>query len=140
MAPDFTLELLDGGEVTLSDLRGQVVLLNLWASWCPPCREEMPAIQNVYNRYQARGFTVIALNTTYQDGEREASEFIEEMGLSFPVALDRTGEVSRRYLLRALPTTFFIDTEGVIQKVVVGGPMSEALIRSTVEALLPENE
>lgn len=140
VAPDFTLELLDGGEVTLSDLRGQVVLLNLWASWCPPCREEMPAIQNVYNRYQARGFTVIALNTTYQDGEREASEFIEEMGLSFPVALDRTGEVSRRYLLRALPTTFFIDTEGVIQKVVVGGPMSEALIRSTVEALLPEEE
>ncbi len=138
LAPDFTLDLLEGGEVTLSQLRGQVVLVNLWASWCPPCRAEMPAIQRVYETYRDQGLEVIALNTTYQDSEREATAFIQELGLTFPVALDRTGEVIRQYLLRALPTTFFVDTEGVIRKVVVGGPMSEALIRTNIESLLPE--
>ncbi len=138
LAPDFSLELLGGGEITLSDLKGQVVVLNLWASWCPPCRAEMPAINRVYRAYREQGVEVVALNTTYQDSEREAAAFVDELGLSFPVALDRTGEVSRQYLLRALPTTFFIDREGVIQKMVIGGPMRAALIRSTVETLLSE--
>lgn len=136
LAPDFTLELLNGGDITLSDLRGKVVLVNIWASWCPPCRKEMPAIEIVYEELKSQGFEVLALNTTYQDDEREAAAFIQNLGLTFPILLDRTGEVSGLYLLRALPTSYFIDREGVIRSVVVGGPMSETLIRTKILDLL----
>jgi len=138
-APDFTLDQLGGGEVTLSDLRGNVVVINLWASWCPPCRAEMPAIQSAYEKYRDRGLVVLAVNTTYQDDEAEAQAFVEGYGLDFPVLFDRTGEVSRQYQLRGLPSTFFVDRGGIIQSVVVGGPMDESLIRSKVEALLEED-
>jgi peroxiredoxin len=137
-APDFTLELMQGGEVTLSDLRGQVIILNLWASWCPPCRAEMPALQRVYEDNRARGLVVLAINTTYQDSLSSAQEFASQYELSFPVPLDRSGTVSRLYQLRALPTTFFIDRQGVIDQVVIGGPMSEATLRAAVENLLDE--
>ncbi len=138
MAPDFTLDRLGGGRMTLSDLRGQVVVMNLWASWCPPCRAEMPALQQVYDELRERGMVILAVNVTYQDGEAPAAAFVAEYGLTFPVLLDRTGEVGRGYLLRALPTTFFIDRQGVIRQVIVGGPMSEATIRSAIEPLLEE--
>ena len=135
-APDFTLDLLGGGEVTLSDLRGKPVVVNLWASWCPPCRAEMPAIQKVYQDYKDLGLVVLGVNTTNQDSEADAAAFVRDYGLTFPIPLDRDGSVSVRYALRGLPTTFFIDREGIIRSVVVGGPMSEAVIRSNVEDLL----
>jgi cytochrome c biogenesis protein CcmG, thiol:disulfide interchange protein DsbE len=137
-APEFTLELLGGGQVTLSELRGKAVMVNLWASWCPPCRAEMPAIENVYRAYKDKGFEVLAINTTYQDGEAEAAAFAQNYSLTFPIPLDRTGAVSARYLLRALPSTFFVDRQGVIRSVVIGGPMSEATIASKLEDLLKE--
>jgi thiol-disulfide isomerase/thioredoxin len=137
-APDFTLDLLGGGQVTLAHLRGKAVMVNLWASWCPPCRAEMPAIEKVYRAYKDKGFEVLAINTTYQDGEAEAVAFAQNYGLTFPIPLDRTGAVSNRYLLRALPSTFFVDRQGVIRSVVIGGPMSEAVIQSKVEELLQE--
>lgn len=137
-APDFTLELLQGGEVTLSELRGQVVILNLWASWCPPCRAEMPALQRVYEANHERGLEVLAVHTTYQDSEAAAQDFVQEYALTFPVPLDRAGEISRLYQLRALPTTFFIDRQGVIRQVVLGGPMSEATLQVAVQTLLDE--
>ena len=137
-APDFTLDLLGGGEVTLSDLRGAPVMLNLWASWCPPCRAEMPAIQAVYQEYGEEGLVVLAVNATNQDSESAAAAFVRDHGLTFPVPLDRDGSVSVLYALRGLPTTYFIDREGVIRSVIVGGPMSEAVIRSKVEELLRE--
>ncbi|NIS81147.1 MAG: redoxin domain-containing protein [Anaerolineales bacterium] len=140
LAPDFSLELLDGGTLTLSDLRGETVLVNLWATWCPPCRAEMPAIQEVFEANKDRGFEVVAVNMTFQDREAEVAAFVEQLGLSFPVALDRSGEVARLYLMRALPTTFFIDREGDIHKVIVGGPMSEITLRTTVEDLLGNAE
>ncbi len=137
-APDFTLDLLGGGQVTLSELRGKVVMVNLWASWCPPCRAEMPAIEKVYRANKDRGFEVLAVNSTVQDSEADAAAFVQNFGLTFPIPLDRTGTVSARYLLRALPSTFFIDRKGVIRSVVIGGPMSEAVIQSKVEDLLKE--
>src|SRR4030066_905235 len=91
LAPDFTLELLGGGQVTLSELRGKGVVINLWASWCPPCRAEMPAIQRVYEKTKGRGLEVLAVNTTFQDSERAAADFIQERGLTFPVPRDRSG-------------------------------------------------
>lgn len=137
-APDFTLDLLGGGEVTLSEMRGRVVMINLWTSWCPPCREEMPAIQKVYDDYQDQGLVVLAVNVTDQDSEAAAAAFVDELDLTFPVPLDRDGAVSSRYQLRGLPSTYFIDREGVIRSVVVGGPMSETLIRSKITILLEE--
>ncbi|HLF80347.1 MAG TPA: TlpA disulfide reductase family protein [Anaerolineales bacterium] len=139
LAPDFTLELLGGGEVTLSELRGKGVVINLWASWCPPCRAEMPAIQQVYEKAKGRGLAVLAVNTTFQDSERAAAAFIQELGLTFLVPLDRDGTVSRQYQLRALPSTFFVDREGVIRKVIIGGPMSEATIQTAVEEILEQD-
>ncbi|MGD2157159.1 MAG: TlpA disulfide reductase family protein [Anaerolineales bacterium] len=146
-APNFSLELMSGGEehyeigdtVTLSDLIGDVVILNLWASWCPPCRAEMPAIQSVYEDYKDQGLEVLAVNTTYQDDPLDAANFIKEHSLTFPVLRDTTGVVSKRYQLRGLPSTYFIDRKGVIRSVVVGGPMSEALIRSKIQNLVEGN-
>lgn len=138
-APDFTLEDLSGASVTLSDYRGQVVIVNLWASWCGPCRAEMPEIQKVYSANRERGLVVLAVNSTVQDNEADARAFVQELGLTFPVLLDREGAVSRRYLLRALPSTFFIDRTGVIRAVIVGGPMSRATLQTKVEGLLSES-
>lgn len=136
LAPDFTLETLQGETVTLSDLRGKAVVVNLWASWCPPCRAEMPALQAAYEADRDRGLEILAVDMTYQDTEQDALRFIQEFGLTFPIALDRDGTVARQYLLRALPSTFFVGPDGVITKVVIGGPMSEATIRTNVRDML----
>jgi peroxiredoxin len=138
LAPDFTLNTLDGEAVTLSDLRGQVVLLNIWASWCPPCRAEMPAMQRVWEEYRARGVVVLAVNSTVQDTPADALNFVTENSLTFPIPLDTGGEVTRLYRVSSLPTSFFIGADGVIREVVIGGPMAEALLRSRVEQLLKE--
>ncbi|MCH7566813.1 MAG: TlpA family protein disulfide reductase [Nitrospirae bacterium] len=138
LAPDFTLETLQGETVTLSDLRGKAVVVNLWASWCPPCRAEMPALQAAYEADRERGLEIVAVDMTYQDSEEDAQRFAKDFGLTFTIALDCDGMVARQYLLRALPSTFFVGPDGVIRKVVIGGPMSEATIRSTVSEMLEE--
>lgn len=133
-APDFELETLDGATVLLSDLRGQAVIINLWASWCPPCRAEMPALQKVYEEHQER-VAVLAINATNQDDLDSVKEFTQSNELTFPILLDKNGAVARSYQLRSLPTSFFIDPEGMIQEVVIGGPMSEALLQIRIEQL-----
>ena len=135
LAPDFTLETLDGESVTLSDLRGKAVLLNFWATWCPPCRAEMPAFQEAYNDYEDKDFVILAVNATLQDNPDDIAAFIAEYGLSFPIVLDVEGEANRLYQIQSLPTSFFIDKEGVISEVVIGGPIAEALIRARIEEL-----
>jgi peroxiredoxin len=137
-APDFTLDTLDGRQLTLADLRGHPVVLNFWASWCPPCRSEMPSIEKAYQRYKDAGLIVIGLNITSQDAEADARAFVEEFGLTFPIVLDRDGSVQIRYQLLGLPSTYFIDQQGIIHSVVVGGPMSEATIQSNIEDLFLE--
>jgi cytochrome c biogenesis protein CcmG/thiol:disulfide interchange protein DsbE len=129
---------LAGDQITLSDLRGMVVVINLWTSWCPPCRAEMPAIEAVYQANKELGLEVLAVNSTYQDSEASAAAFVQGLGLTFPILLDRDGGVSNRYQLRALPTTYFVDRQGIIRSVVPGGPMSESLIQSKVADLLAE--
>jgi len=137
-APDFSLPTLSGETVTLSDLRGQPVLINLWATWCPPCRSEMPDLQATYEAYQDLGFVILAINATYQDSPASLETFVDEYGLTFPILMDKSGDTARLYQMRALPTSFFIDREGIIQEVVVGGPMSPALLQVRVENLLQE--
>lgn len=140
LAPDFDLEAMDSQRIHLQDLRGQVVVINLWASWCPPCRAEMPALQRVYEDYQDRGLVVLGVNMTAQDSVAEAEEFAGQLDLAFPILYDRTGLVGKLYQSRALPTSFFVDREGVIQEVVVGGPLTEVTLRSHLEPLLEEGE
>lgn len=137
-APDFTLQTLDGQTITLSSLRGKSVLINLWASWCPPCKSEMPDFERVYNDYKNQGLVILAVNATNQDTLSNANEFVRQNQLTFPILLDSDGKVSQIYQLRSLPTSFFVDKNGVIRDVIVGGPMSEALLRIRVQNLLEE--
>jgi len=137
-APDFSLVTIDGDEVKLSDYRGQPVILNLWASWCPPCRAEMPALERVNQSYRDQGLVVLAVNLTTQDSEEAARKFITELGLSLPVLLDTGGEAAQTYESGALPTTYFIDRFGLISEVVVGGPLSEALLFIRAQELLDQ--
>lgn len=138
LAPDFTLQLADGSSLTLSDLRGKAVILNFWASWCPPCKAEMPAMQQVYTDLSGEGVEIVGVNTTYQDTESDALQFVMKGGITFPIVFDPDGTVSRIYRVQAMPTTYFIDPQGVIQKITVGGPISEAALRAQAAKLLQE--
>jgi peroxiredoxin len=135
-APDFTLKTPDSEEYTLSELKGNAVLVNLWATWCPPCRAEMPAIEKMYLEYKEQGLVVLAVNMTYQDDPANVAPFIQKYGLTFPILLEETGGVGSAYQLRSLPSTYFINRAGIIQEVVIGGPMSEALLRTRIEQIL----
>jgi peroxiredoxin len=119
-APDFTLGTLDGGEVSLSDFRGQGVLINFWATWCGPCRIEMPEIVRAYEAHSDTGFTVLAVNLTDQDALEDVQAFVEEFGMTFPVLLDSNGEISRLYGLLGLPMSVFVDREGRIARIYIG--------------------
>lgn len=136
LAPDFELKTTTGETVKLSDLRGQAVLVNLWATWCPPCRAEMKSIEKVYNEYKDQGLVVLAVDMTYQDDPLAVMPFVNEQGLTFPILLDETGKMGKDYQLRSLPSSFFIDRDGMINEVVIGGPMAEALLRTRVEEIL----
>jgi len=136
MAPDFALQDTSGRSVRLADLRGQPVLVNIWASWCGPCKAEMPALQRLYQDYQARGFEILAVNATAQDSQENALAFSKSLGLTFPILFDYQGEVSRLYQAQSLPSSFFINKDGTINEVVIGGPMAEALLRVRVDRLL----
>ncbi len=136
LAPDFNLKTPAGESIQLYDLRGQAVLINLWATWCLPCRAEMQTIEKVYNEYKDQGFTVLAVNMTYQDDPFAVMPFVNGQGLSFPILLDETSEMANAYQLRSLPSSFFIDRNGVINEVVIGGPMADALLRTRVEDIL----
>lgn len=138
-APDFELTTQTGESVRLSDLRGKPVLINIWASWCEPCKAEMPAIQAIYEEYQPGGLVVLAVNSTIQDDPQRALAFVQDYNLTFPVPLDADGNVTRAYLVNALPTTFFVDTNGIVREVVIGGPMTEASLRARVEKLIGGN-
>ena len=121
-APDFALESRAPGEtLRLSDYRGQVVVLNFWASWCGPCRQEMPEFEAEYQRHAAAGdLTILAVNALSLDSRRDAERFIEEFEVTFPVAYDETGAVAERYRVRGLPSTFFIDRAGVVRAATFG--------------------
>lgn len=136
LAPDFTLKTFEGETLMLSQFRGQAVLVNLWATWCPPCRAEMPAIQKLYVEYKDRGLVVLAVDMTYQDKVGAVLPFTQEYGLTFPILIDDTGAIAEKYELRSLPSSFFIGRDGVIREVVIGGPMSEALLRTRIESIL----
>jgi peroxiredoxin len=118
-AENFSLPLLDGKTRALSDLKGKVVFLNFWATWCPPCREEMPSMESLYRRLGERGLEFLAVDI--QEKQKPVEAFVKERGLNFPVALDELGRISGLYGIRSIPATFIIDRDGSIIAVVVGG-------------------
>ncbi len=113
LAPGFTLTNLEGEQLSLDDFRGRPVLINLWATWCGPCRIEMPAIQSRFEKYQDDGFAVLAVNFDEQQAEVQA--FRDEFGLTFQILLDPGAKVQNLYRNRSYPSSFFIDRSGVIQ-------------------------
>jgi peroxiredoxin len=112
VAPDFSYILPDGTAQRLSDLRGQKVMINFWATWCPPCTAEMPDIQQAYEQYHDDGFMVLAVNRNEQIGQ--ISTFAQEMGLTIPLVTDPEGTIGDAYGARGLPTTYFINTDGTV--------------------------
>jgi peroxiredoxin len=119
-APDFTLPDLDGRPVRLRDLRGKLVFLNIWATWCPPCRLEMPSMERLYQTFKRTAFAMLAVSIDRHGGE-VVKPFMEELELTFPALLDQKSEVARQYGLRGLPTTYLIDPEGRLIGAAVGG-------------------
>lgn len=114
-APEFTLKDLQGNDVSLRSFRGQTVLLNFWATWCGPCREEMPTIQE---RYNDGGFAVLAIN--FDESQEKVQGYMDELGIDLPVLLDPGGTIQELYRIRGYPTSFFVDADGVIRFIHIG--------------------
>jgi peroxiredoxin len=134
IAPDFSLVTLDGNSVRLSDFHGKPVILNFWATWCPPCREEMPALEEIWQQYGAGDVVVLGVD----QGESTAivERFIrEKVDTTFPILLDSDHAIGNSYFVRSLPTTFFIDRKGFIQEIRIGGPLSLPFLQDRVMKL-----
>lgn len=118
-APDFTLFNMQGKPVSLADYRGKVVMLNFWASWCPPCRAEMPSMERLYGRMKGRDFELLAINVE-DNGQSAVAAFSKKIPISFPVLLDNAQYVSRLYRVGGIPHTFIINKDGEIVRQVTG--------------------
>jgi cytochrome c biogenesis protein CcmG/thiol:disulfide interchange protein DsbE len=132
-APDFTLSLFGGGQLSLSELKGQLVVLNFWASWCPPCRDEAAALQAVSRQYEDRG--VIFVGVAYKDTDVAAQDYLREFGVTYPNGPDSDGRIARAYGIQAAPETFFVDARGEIVEVFIG-PLSEEQLAGILDRLL----
>lgn len=134
VAPDFTLERLGAdGSVRLSSLRGKVVVVNFWASWCTPCKKEMPLLEETWQRYRGRGVEFIGVNTT--DFSGDAQRFVKRYNVTFPVVRDSNGRVLARFGGLPLPWTYFIDSKGQIASYLRGEVREEELERGIQAAL-----
>ncbi len=126
-APDFELKTFDGQTVRLSDYKGKAVMLNFWATWCPPCRAEIPDMQKVY---ETTDYEILAVNVTGSESKmKHVEQFIEKYDMTFPVALDEASAVSTMYNAFSLPTTYFIDEEGKIVQIIEGPLNKDAMIQ-----------
>lgn len=136
MAPDFSLKTLDGKEAKLSDYRGQKVILNFWATWCPPCKAEIPHMEKYYKNHAKKDHVeILAVNLTKSDkDENYIKDFIKSYDMTYPVLLDTEGEQQKQYEIVTIPTTFIIDTKGVIQKKIVG-PMDQNMMIKTIASI-----
>ena len=116
---DFELKDLDGNNIKLSSIKGKVVLLNFWATWCPPCRAEMPSMQKLYDKFKDKGLELLAVNL--QEDLQVVKDFADNSGFTFPILLDSNGEVGGIYGARSIPTTYIIDKKGNVIAGAVGG-------------------
>jgi cytochrome c biogenesis protein CcmG/thiol:disulfide interchange protein DsbE len=135
-APDFTLNLYKGGTFRLSDQVGQVVMVDFWASWCIPCRQEARTLEALWQEYRDRG--VIFVGVAYLDTEIEARAFLKEFGITYPNGPDLGTRISKAYRIRGVPEKFLIDRQGQVRVVLIG-PVAEAELRQHLEALIAES-
>jgi peroxiredoxin len=136
-APPFSLTRLGGGTAALSDFSDKVVLLNFWATWCAPCREEMPAMQRLWERYREQGLVIVAVAADRGDDKQVAS-FVDKLGLDYPILLDPTGEVRNRYEVVGLPMSYLIGRDGKISGRIIGitewdSPQAFALVEHLLQ-------
>ena len=137
MAPNFTLKSNTGKNFKLSELRGQVVLLNFWASWCGPCRQEMPLLEKLHKRYSALGFTVLGVNV--EEDTSKAKTLLKDISVSFPILFDTKNTVSKQYKVSAMPSTVMIDRDGNMRYLHKGyKPGDEAQYKKWVKQLIKE--
>ena len=136
-APDFVLRTLDGKTVQLSEFRGKkVVLINFWATWCPPCRLEMPTMQQIYSEYKVKGFEILAVNIE-PDAKQAIRDFVKELRLTFPIALDPDMKVARKFRVIGLPVSVLIDRQGIVRAKEIGyHDWTDKASRKRVEGLL----
>jgi len=132
-APDFEMIYPDGRRTRLSELRGRPVLINFWATWCPPCRREMPELIQAYEAHRDEGFVILAVNV--QESPSQALAFAEEFGISFQIILDTEGRVSDQYQVRHLPSSIFIDRDGIIVARWVGA-LTPSMLRRHLGSIL----
>ncbi|HUZ18893.1 MAG TPA: TlpA disulfide reductase family protein [Spirochaetia bacterium] len=130
---DFSLDNLQGKTVSLSSFKGSVVVLNFWATWCGPCRSEMPSLETLYTTYKDKGLVVVGVNL--QEGSAAVQQYVKNEGLTFPVLLDSSGRVGLTYGARSIPTTYIIDKQGDVTSGGIGArewltPDTEALINA----------
>lgn len=130
---DFSIASLSGGNIALSDFAGEVVIMNFWATWCPPCRAEMPGLNRFYEAHRDEGLVLLAINE--EEGVETVRPFIQANDFSFPVLLDLQGRVAQQYSTRSFPTTFIIDREGAIQHVQTGEISEDELARIVLPML-----
>jgi len=135
LAPDFQLQSLAGQTISLGDLQGKPVLINFWATRCPPCRGEMPYIQEIYEEWSGNGLVVLAINIGESSSSVEG--FMQSNGLSFTVLLDTKQNVAQKYNIQYIPTTFFIDKDGIIQDKVIGAFQNKAQIENRLSKIMP---
>jgi len=135
LAPDFQLQNLDGQTVSLSNLRNKPVLINFWATWCPPCRGEMPYIQEIYEEWTDKGLVLLAINIG--ESSSKAEELMQSQNLSFTVLLDTKQAIAQNYNITGIPTTFFIDKDGIIQDKVIGAFQNKTQIEDKLSKIMP---
>lgn len=123
--PDFRAVSLDGDSLSLSELRGSTVLLNMWATWCVPCRTETPFLQSVYEEHRDQGFRIVGVSVDSESARSDVEEFVREMGVTYDILLDPAMESMNRYFVIGLPATYLVDAEGVIRFARLG-PLSES--------------
>lgn len=133
-APDFTLELFDGEVFTLSEMRGQPVVINVWASWCPPCRDEAKVLEQGWRNYKEQG--VIFLGVNVEDSSSDARRFIEEFQVTYPNGPDSDGQIYADYRATGVPETFFISSDGLVVRR-FAGPLQEEQLTAFVGEILP---
>ena len=118
-APEISLPDMDGNQVSLSDLKGKVVILNFWATWCPPCKEEMPSMEQLYRKFKDQGLVILAVNVE-EDGHQAVKSFLQRTPYSFPILLDAKAEAQNTYKVFKFPETFIIDRNGNVVEKVIG--------------------
>jgi|YNPBryantNP2012_1023418.scaffolds.fasta_scaffold01235_13 peroxiredoxin len=128
LAPEIDLPTMTGERIVLSQLVGRPVLVNFWATWCAPCRAEFPAFVRKYKQYQGEGLVIIGVNTQDSNSDEGIRTFMQNTLVSFPIVRDRNERVARAYNVRGLPTSVFIDRQGIIREIVLGGPLEDAAL------------